>query len=129
MAIYYYYLYEYNNQSKSSICSPLSPLFFNLTTNDYYNWTNQTIPYSKIDNIIVAYLSLDDEDFLVGYNPIPVDIISASSYWFWVILVFVVVLLLVLYGTYAIYKEIKKNEEIEESQEEMVNNKKHKKIK
>ena len=125
-AIYYYYLYEYNNQSKSSICSPLSPLFFNLTTNDYYNWTNHTIPYSKIDNIIVAYLSLDDEDFLVGYNPIPVDIISASSFWFWTILVFVVVLLLVLYGTYAIYKEIKKNEEIEESQEEMVINKKRK---
>ena len=121
-AIYYYYLYDFNNQTSSSICSALSPLEFKTITQNYFNFTNTSIPYSKIENIIVAYLSLDDEDFLVAYNPIAVDIISSSTLLFWSILIFVILLLLVLFGTYAVYREIKKNEDKEEEEEELIVN-------
>ena len=121
-AIYYYYLYDFSNQTSSSICSPLSPLEVRKLKQNYLNYTNTSIPYSKIENIIVAYLSLNDEDFLVAYNPIAVDIISSGTLLFWSILVFFIVLLLVLFGTYAVYREIKKNEDKEEEEEELILN-------
>lgn len=83
------------------------------------NFTNKTIPYSRVENLIVTYLSLDDEDFLLAYNPSAVDIIAPSQFWFWTLIVFCVFLLIVLYGTYSIYKEIKKNEK--ENENELIN--------
>ena len=130
-ADYYYYLYDYieSNKSHRAICSSLSPIFFESMNVDYKNWTNKTIPYSKIENIIVAYLSLDDEDFLVAYNPNQVDIIAPSHFWYWTILLFVIVLLVIVYCTYWVYKEIKNKEkeyESEETNEELSNQKRNK---
>ena len=129
-ADYYYYLYDYidNKKTHRAICSTLSPIFFESMNVDYKNWTNKTIPYSKIENIIVSYLSLDDEDFLVAYNPSQVDIIAPSHFWYWTILIFVILLLVIVYCTYWVYKEIKNKEkeyESEDTNEELSNQKKN----
>ena len=120
-SVYYYYLYDVSNKEKieTSICTYFSPIHFESSFDNYLNWTNKTIPYSKIENVIVSYLSLEDEDYLLAYLPSPVDIIAPSQFWFWSIIIFFVFLLLVLYGTYTIYKEIKKNEK--ENEDDSIN--------
>ena len=111
-AEYYYYLYEYkeNTHSKSSICQSSLPFDFKSIFDNKLNWTNTSIPYSIIENVIIAYFSLENEDFLVSYYPKEVHIISSSNLWLWIILIFVIILLIIGYGTYLFYQELKKKE-------------------
>ena len=86
-----------------------------------YNWTNSTVTVDKVESLVIAYFTMDDEDFLVAFAPVVVDIIPPSNVWYWVISIFFVLVAILIYGTYLIYKEVKKkvieNEKIEEKEE------------
>ena len=90
-SIFYYYLFDFSKNQKlqTSICSSFVPIHFELSFDCYLNFTNKTIPYSRVENLIITYLSLDDEDFLLAYNPSAVDIIAPSQFWFGPLLYFV----------------------------------------
>ena len=64
------------------------------------NWTNVQ---ASIDKVEIAYFSLNDEDFLIAFQSVNVNIISSSNVLNWIIAIFA-------YSTYLIYREIKKNE-------------------
>ena len=70
---------------------------------------------------MIAYFTLDDEDYLVAFPSVSVDIISPTHIFYWVVAIFFVLFALLIYGTYLIYKEVKKNafemDNIEENEE------------
>ena len=119
-AIYYHSLYK-EGQSKNSICNSFSPFYFNKIDTVEYNWTNSSITVDTVESSVIAYFTLDDEDYLVAFPSVSVDIISPTHILYWVVAIFFVLFALLIYGTYLIYKEVKKNafemDNIEENEE------------
>ena len=85
------------------------------------NWTNVQ---ASIDKVEIAYFSLNDEDFMIAFQSVSVNIISPSNLLYWIIVIFFVLVAILAYSTYLIYKEIKKNEKeivIVDEHEELFN--------
>lgn len=65
---------------------------------------------NKVESSVIAYFSLNDEDFLIAFQSVSVNIISPSNVLYWIIAIFFVLVAILAYSTYLIYREIKKKE-------------------
>ena len=111
--IYYYYLYEgeKNVEPLQSICSVLKPAHSTSTNDTDYNWIKGKEDNADYyDNHIVAYFMRGDEEFMVPFIPVKVEITSASYTAIWISIALGVTGLLIVYGTYVLYKEIKQRQ-------------------
>lgn len=111
-ALFYYYLFENNknNRVQNSICFFEPPVLSIEKTSPNYNWINTSMISEGYINIIIAYFSLDSEDYLITFSPVKVDIIKNRDIYLWVILIFCFIIVIILYGTYLLYAEIRKRE-------------------
>ena len=116
-AVYYHYLYK-EGQSKHSICNSLPSLLSHSVSDGKFNWTNEESSVDKVESSVIAYFVMDDEDFLVSFPPVSVDIISPVNLWYWVVAIFFVFFAIIILGTYYIYYEVKKRQMEIESQEQ-----------
>ena len=121
--LYYYYLYKGDKDTEPyrSICSVMKPSYRNtIQKENAHGWTidsNEKADY--YENHIIAYFTSGDEEFLIPFIPVKVKITSKNYLAIWVSIALGVIALLIIYGTYALYKEIKQRQrEIEE--EEMI---------
>ena len=61
------------------------------------------------DNSIIGYFTLNDEDFLLVSDTEYIAVINPSNF-LWLILIFCLLIIIISYGTYLLYKEVKKRE-------------------
>ena len=61
------------------------------------------------DNSIIGFFTLNDEDFLLVSDTEYIAIINPSNF-LWLILIFCLLIIIISYGTYLLYKEVKKRE-------------------
>ena len=71
------------------------------------NWTNSSMSSKGYENVVTAFFSFQDENFLYCFNVSNIEITSSQSYTLWLLLVFALVIVLIGYGTYLLYKEVK----------------------
>ena len=118
--LYYYYLYKTDQDTEPfrSICSVMKPSYQQTVDKIEHGWT--MIEEEKSDyyeNHIIAYFTSEDEEFLIPFIPVKVKITSKSYMAIWISIALGVIALLIIYGTYALYKEIKQRQkEIEEEE-------------
>ena len=112
-SFYFYALYEItdNNQSKNVICYSLAPMYINITKDTSVNYTIEDSMISKKYKIvIVAFFTCDNKDYLRVISNETIEITKPSYYFLWIIVIFVFISLGIAYGSYLLYKEIKKKE-------------------
>ena len=61
------------------------------------------------DNSIIGFFTLNDEDFLLVSDTEYIAVINPSNF-LWLILIFCLLIIIISYGTYLLYKEVKKRE-------------------
>ena len=61
------------------------------------------------DNSIIGFFTLNDEDFLLVSDTEHIAVINPSNF-LWLILIFCLLIIIISYGTYLLYKEVKKRE-------------------
>ena len=61
------------------------------------------------DNSIIGFFTLNDEDFLLVSDTEYIAVINPSNF-LWHILIFCLLIIIISYGTYLLYKEVKKRE-------------------
>ena len=61
------------------------------------------------DNSIIGFFTLNDEDFLLVSDTEYIAVINPSKF-LWLILIFCLLIIIISYGTYLLYKEVKKRE-------------------
>ena len=92
-----------------------------LRTHTLWKWKASI---DKVESSVIAYFSLNDEDFMIAFQSVSVNIISPSNLLYRIIVIFFVLVAILAYSTYLIYKEIKKNEKeivIVDEHEELFN--------
>ena len=47
------------------------------------NWTNVQASIDKVESSVIAYFSLNDEDFMIAFQRVSVNIISQSNLLYW----------------------------------------------
>ena len=121
--MFYYYLYEKNSNYKSqySICSMAIPIYSNSTTQTKLEWHNDTMDEEGYENIVIAYFSIDDEEYLIALNPVDIPIKRNGYKTYWFIVIFSLIIILVVYGTYRLYKEVRNKANEEEDNYETEN--------
>ena len=79
---------------------------------------------NKVESSVIAYFSVNDEDFLIAFQPVSTDIILNRNVWYWVVAIFFVIFIILVYGTTLVYKEVKKseNEELDIQQDDNTQN-------
>ena len=52
------------------------------------NWTNVQASIDTVESSVIAYFSLNDEDFMIAFQSVSVNIISPSNLLYWIIVIF-----------------------------------------
>ena len=110
--VYFYYLYNYTKENPigKSICSIRSPVYANSTYSTSFNLTKKTSQEEEYENIVVAYIIREGEDYLFSFNTVNVTITPENDRLFWYLIIFGVVMLIIIAGTLMLYQEIRKKE-------------------
>ena len=100
-----------NYDSKNTLFSTLSPSFSKITKDSSFTYTIEDSMISKkIKIIIVSFFSSDNQDYLRVISNETIKLTRPRNYSFWVTVIFGFILLGIVYGSYVLYKEIRKKE-------------------
>ena len=73
------------------------------------NYVNDVIE-EEYENIVVACIIREGEDYLFSFNTVNVTITPENDRLFWYLIIFGVVMLIIIAGTLMLYQEIRKKE-------------------
>ena len=111
-ALYFFTLYENNMNTHYSICSNNSFYDSKLVNNEIIQLSTTSFSSDIYDIVVIGYfLNNNDEEFLIMYDPIKINVGSSGYLVIWIIALFVGLLLIIVYSTYRLYKEIRKRQD------------------
>ena len=85
-------------------------MYANSTYSTSFNLTKKTSQEEEHENIVVAYIIREGEDYLFSFNSVKVIVIPEKDRLFWYLIIFCVVMLIIIAGTLMLYQEIRKKE-------------------
>ena len=113
-SVFYYYLFKRkeNATKKYSICLMEQAEYSETTIKNYISHNNNSFSTQGYDNVILAYFTVQDQDYMFLFNTEQVDIYFSKSVVFWSIIIFAFIALIIVFGTYTFYREIQERKKL-----------------
>ena len=113
-SVFYYYLFKRkeNATKKYSICLMEQAEYSETTIKNYISQNNNSFSTQGYDNVILAYFTVQDQDYMFLFNTEQVDIYFSKSVVFWSIIIFAFIALIIVFGTYTFYREIQERKKL-----------------